>query len=175
MLAGELQRGPQVGLAGRTEVTAAVRRFAGVLGAAACPVVVQPVRHGVELAIGLVQDPTVGPLVMVAAGGVTTELLDDRRFLVAPVTGQEAAEALRRLRSWPLLDGFRGSPPVDVAAVERLVVAVGQLAAEVPEIAEMDLNPVMVDRDGAHLVDVKVRLATVVAESDVGPHLRPRL
>jgi acyl-CoA synthetase (NDP forming)/GNAT superfamily N-acetyltransferase len=164
----------RVGLAGRTEVTAAVRRFAGVLGVAACPVVVQPVRHGVELAIGLVQDPTVGPLVMVAAGGVTTELLDDRRFLVAPVTGQEAAEALRRLRSWPLLDGFRGSPPVDVAAVERLVVAVGQLAAEVPEIVEMDLNPVMVDGEGAHLVDVKVRLAPVVAEPDVGPHLRPR-
>ena len=164
----------RVGLTGRQEVEEAVRDFAEILGSDTCPVVVQPVRRGVELAVGLVQDPSVGPLVMVAAGGVTTELLDDRRFLVAPVTRQEAAGALRRLRSWPLLDGFRGSAPVDVAAVERLVVAVGQLAAEIPEVAEMDLNPVVVDGSGAHLVDVKVRLAPVPTEVDAGPHLRPR-
>jgi hypothetical protein len=95
----------------------------------------------------------------VAAGGTATDLLDDRAFLLPPVTAQDAARAVRSLRIWPLLDGFRGQPRVDSTALEAVVVRLGQLAEDVPQIADVDLNPVLVGPDGVALVDVKVRLA----------------
>jgi hypothetical protein len=70
---------------------------------------------------------------------------------------------LRSLRCWPLLDGFRGTARVDVAALEQLVVDLGALAADVPQVAELDLNPVLVTATDCVLVDVKVRLATATA------------
>lgn len=164
----------RTGLLGREQVAEVVAWFGEVLDGRDARVVVQPMRSGAELAIGLVQDPSVGPLVMVAAGGVATELWDDRRFLLAPVSHEEAERALRSLRTWPLLDGFRGRAPVAVGEVVELLVAVGRLAAEVPEVAEMDLNPVIVGEDGAHLVDVKVRLAPAATGPGAGAHLRPR-
>ena len=75
-----------------------------------------------------------------------TDVWDDRVFLVPPVTGADAARAVRCLRIWPLLDGFRGAPPADVASLEQILVALGRLAADVREVAELDLNPVMVGR-----------------------------
>ena len=100
--------------------------------------------RGVEIALGVVRDPALGPLVMVAAGGVATDVWDDRAFLVPPLSRADASRALRSLRIWPLLEGFRGSAPADVAGLERLVLSVGRLAADVPELAELDLNPVLV-------------------------------
>jgi acyl-CoA synthetase (NDP forming) len=123
------------------------------------PVLVQPVLDGVELAMGLVRDPVFGPLVMVAAGGVATDVLDDRVFLMPPVTARDAVRAVRGLRVWPLLEGFRGQPPVDRRAIEEVAMALGRLALEVPEVAELDLNPVLARATGVALVDVKVRLA----------------
>jgi acyl-CoA synthetase (NDP forming) len=96
---------------------------------------------------------------MVGAGGVTTDLLGDRVYLVPPRRRPDARRALRGLRIWPLLEGFRGSSPVDVDAVVDVIVGVGRLVEEVPEVAEMDLNPVMASTEGCHLVDVKLRLA----------------
>ena len=122
---------------------------------------------GVELALGIVRDPGFGPLVMVAAGGVATEVWNDRAFLVPPVGPQDAARVVRSLRIWPLLDGYRGATPVDIAAVESLVVSLGQLALDVPELAEIDLNPVLATPDGVVLVDVKARL-TAPTLSDAG-------
>ena len=150
----------RVGLTSSDDVVAAVRAFGLELGQEAVPVLVQPVVSGVELALGVVRDPGFGPLVMVAAGGVATDLLSDRVFLLPPLTRGDAGRALRSLRSWPLLDGFRGTPRVDVGALEELIVALGALATDVPEVAELDLNPVLVTPDGCSLVDVKVRLAT---------------
>jgi acyl-CoA synthetase (NDP forming) len=149
----------RVGLTSYAEVVAAVREFGLELGQDAVPVLVQPVVSGVELALGVVRDSGFGPLVMVAAGGVTTDLLADRVFLLPPLTRGDAGRALRSLRSWPLLDGFRGTPRADVAALEKLIVSLGALATDVPEVAELDLNPVLVTPDGCALVDVKVRLA----------------
>lgn len=149
----------RVGLTSYDEVVAAVREFGGELGQNAVPVLVQPVVTGVELALGVVRDPGFGPLVMVAAGGVATDLLADRVFLLPPLTRGDAGRALRSLRSWPLLDGFRGSPRVDVDALEQLIVSLGALATDVSEVAELDLNPVLVTPHGCSLVDVKVRLA----------------
>lgn len=124
-----------------------------------CSLLVQPMVSGVEIALGVVRDPVLGPLVMVAPGGVGTDLADDRAFLLPPFGTGEFLRTLRSLRTWPLLDGFRGAAPVDVDALARTASALGQLAVEVPEIAEVDLNPVVVTEDGVHLVDVKVRLA----------------
>ena len=149
----------RVGLRSGDEAVAAAAEFAHVLGVDTVPVLVQPVLDGVELAMGLVRDPVFGPLVMVAAGGVATDVLDDRVFLMPPVTARDAVRAVRGLRVWPLLEGFRGQPPVDRRAIEEVVMALGRLALEVPEVAELDLNPVLARPTGIALVDVKVRVA----------------
>ncbi len=149
----------RVGLTSSAEVVGVVDEFATELGHEDVSVLVQPVLSGVELALGVVRDPGFGPLVMVAAGGVTTDLLADRVFLLPPLTRGDAGRALRALRSWPLLDGFRGTPRVDVAALEQVIVSLGDLATDVPAVAELDLNPVLVTPSGCALVDVKVRLA----------------
>jgi acyl-CoA synthetase (NDP forming)/GNAT superfamily N-acetyltransferase len=119
---------------------------------------------GVELAFGVVRDPSFGPLVMVAAGGVAIDVWADRVFLMPPFSRGEAARALRRLRIWPLLAGHRGSRPADVAGLETLLLGLGRLCLDVPELAELDLNPVIAlaaDAAGGSIacVDVKVRLA----------------
>ena len=147
-----------VGLNTEEAVRDRVRGFATELGSDA-DVLVQPMATGVEVAVGLVRDAVFGPLVMVAAGGVEVDVWNDRVFLMAPVSRGDAARAVRSLRIWPLLAGYRGAPAVDVPALEDLVVAVGQLGEEVPEVAEMDLNPVMVSESGCTVVDVRVRVA----------------
>jgi acyl-CoA synthetase (NDP forming)/GNAT superfamily N-acetyltransferase len=157
----------RVGLATATEVEGAAREFAAELGRGVVPVLVQPVVRGVEVALGVVRDPGLGPLVMVAAGGVATGILDDRSFLLPPFSRRDASRALRSLRIWPLLDGYRGAEPVDTSGLEEMVVALGELSLDVPEVAEVDLNPVMCTPTGTVLVDVKVRLA-----DEAGPRVR---
>lgn len=149
----------RVGLESAGEVIAATRAFADELGRDDVPVLIQPVVKGVEVALGVVRDPGFGPLVMVAAGGVATGILDDRTFLLPPFTQRDAARALRSLRIWPLLDGYRGADPINTDDLEQMVVALGELALDVPQIAELDLNPVMCTPSGTVLVDAKVRLA----------------
>jgi acyl-CoA synthetase (NDP forming) len=140
-------------------VRAAVESFVAETGDDDVPVLVQPMEQGVEVALGVVRDSGLGPLVIVAAGGTATEIWQDRSLLLAPVTPQDALRALRSLRIWPLLDGYRGAEPVDQQALVDLVVALGRLAVDVPELAEADLNPVLATSSGVALVDVNMRLA----------------
>lgn len=147
----------RLGVLDDAQVRTAVTHIVAELGRATT-ILVQPQSSGVEIALGIARDPGLGPLVMVAAGGVATDVWDDRVFLVPPVTAADAARAVRSLRLWPLLDGFRGSAPVDVAALERLVVSVGRLALDVPAVGELDLNPVLVGPHGCTIVDVALRL-----------------
>jgi acyl-CoA synthetase (NDP forming)/GNAT superfamily N-acetyltransferase len=157
----------RTGLNSKTAVRLAVEAFEDDLdGATELEVLVQPMQSGVEVALGLVRDPSMGPLVMVAAGGVATDIWDDRVFLLPPVSLADARRALRGLRMWPLLQGFRGAPVADVARLEGLVVNLGRLAVDVPEIAELDLNPVIVGAEGCSLVDVRLRL---VSTDEPGP------
>jgi acyl-CoA synthetase (NDP forming)/GNAT superfamily N-acetyltransferase len=139
------------------------------------PVVVQPmvVGLGVETAVGIVNDPTVGPIVMLALGGVATDLLADRSFRLPPLSRSDVRDQIRSLRASPLLFGYRGAPPVDVSSLEDLILKVGRMALEVPEIADLDLNPVVVSADGAVSVDVKVRLANVSAIDPYRRQLAP--
>ena len=150
----------RVGLRSGMEVLNAVRAFEEELGHDDVPVLVQPVVAGVEVALGVVRDPGFGPMVMVAAGGVATDLWNDRAFLVPPISRADATRALRSLRIWPLLEGYRGSHRGDVDVLAGLVVSLGALATDVPEVAELDLNPVVVTPDGCALVDLKVRLTS---------------
>jgi acetyl coenzyme A synthetase (ADP forming)-like protein len=113
---------------------------------------------GVETIVGVTQDPSFGPLVLFGYGGVAAELLADRTLRLVPMTDVDAAEVVRSLRSSPLFFGYRGQPAVDTAALEDLLLRVASLADVVPEVSEMDLNPVIVSEHGAVVVDVKVRL-----------------
>ncbi|MFE6648852.1 GNAT family N-acetyltransferase [Nocardioides sp. NPDC057772] len=115
---------------------------------------------GVELIAGVTQDKVFGPLVMVGYGGTYTELIEDRSFRLTPLTRADAAAAIAELRTAPLLAGYRGAPAADAAAVEHLLVCLGRLADDPPEVAEIDLNPVIVHERGVSVVDAKVRLRT---------------
>ncbi|HVS66928.1 MAG TPA: GNAT family N-acetyltransferase [Mycobacteriales bacterium] len=125
-----------------------------------CAIVVQPMLPGgLETAVGLLQDRSVGPVVMLAMGGITTDLLADRTFCLPPVTAASARNQVEDLRAAPLFHGYRGKPPADVAALAMILRRVGDLGLQLPEVAELDLNPVVVTPTGATAVDVKVRLA----------------
>ena len=135
--------------------------------------IVQPmVEAGVETAIGVVADPTFGPLVMVGLGGVASDLLADRAFHMLPMTVEDAQRQIRSLRAAPLLFGYRNTPLCDVQALEEMMLRVAQLAINVPELSELDLNPVTVSPSGALAVDVKVRLRPMVGDDPLSRRLR---
>jgi acyl-CoA synthetase (NDP forming)/GNAT superfamily N-acetyltransferase len=161
----------RLNLRGPEAVGAAYRAIAAALDRPAPAVLVQPMAHGtVELVAGIVHDPLFGSLVMTGLGGIHTDLLGDRAFRLVPMTDLDAGRMWRSLRAAPLLSGYRGAPPVDTAAVEDLLLRLGRLAEELPEVAELDLNPVLAGPDGVVVVDAKLRLAPVGAEPD--PALR---
>ena len=121
--------------------------------------VVQPmVGAGVETIVGVTRDPLFGSLVVFGMGGTAAELVRDTALRILPITDLDAREMVRSLRTSPLLFGYRGSPPGDVEALEQLVLRVGRLADDLPEVAEMDCNPVIVSPEAVTIVDVKVRL-----------------
>jgi acyl-CoA synthetase (NDP forming) len=158
-------------LSGAEAVRRAYIAIATTLGVSTPDVIVQRMAApGVELVTGVVHDPRFGSLVMAGLGGVQTDLLGDRSLRLLPVTTADAQDMWRTLRSAPLLTGYRGSEPADTGAVEELLLRLGRLAEEVPEVAELDLNPVLAGPAGAVAVDVKLRLAPVGDEPD--PYLR---
>jgi len=118
-------------------------------------------RAGVETLAGITNDPVFGPLVAFGSGGFLVELLNDVAFRVLPLTDRDAAEMIRSTRAYGLLTGYRGAPPADIAALERLLLRLGALAEAAPQIAEVDLNPVIVHpaSEGITLIDARVRLA----------------
>ena len=152
----------RLGLRGASAVARAARELRSSLGADGNAVdgfVVQAMApQGVEMLVGIVSDPQLGPVVACGAGGTAVELLGDVQVRLAPVAPIEATDMIRALRTFPLLDGFRNAPRADVPALEDIVVRIGWLAANHPEIAELDLNPVIVAPTGATAVDARVRV-----------------
>jgi acetyl coenzyme A synthetase (ADP forming)-like protein len=121
--------------------------------------VVQEMIHGgTEMLVGAAADPVFGPVIAVGAGGVTVELTRDVAVRVAPLTDLDAEEMVRGLATFPLLDGFRGAPKKDVAALVEVILRLSQLADRHPEVVEMDCNPVMVLERGAAVVDARVKV-----------------
>jgi acetate---CoA ligase (ADP-forming) len=136
----------------------AVREAAERIGP---PFIVQPlVRGGAELLVGAVQDPVFGPLLAVGPGGTYAELIGDASFRLAPLTDADATELTQAGKVGRLLAGFRGAPAADTASVEDLLLRVGRLADELPEIAELDLNPVIAGPAGVVAVDARIRVAS---------------
>ncbi len=115
---------------------------------------------GVETMIGVSYDPLFGPLVAFGLGGIHVEILGDVRFRVAPLTDRDADELIHGIRGLPLLFGYRGHPPADLDAVRELLLRVSRLAVDVPEIVELDLNPVMAmsPGSGCRIVDARIKV-----------------
>jgi hypothetical protein len=112
---------------------------------------------GVEVALGVVRDPTFGPLVLVAAGGVLVELLKDRRLGLPPLDRRAARRLIDGLKIRPILDGVRGAPAADVDALARAVSALATLASDLGDrLDALDANPVIVSPSGCVAVDALV-------------------
>jgi acyl-CoA synthetase (NDP forming) len=123
------------------------------------PVIVQPmVTGGVELLAGVVQDPTFGPLVAFGPGGVLAELIGEAGFRIAPLTDVDAEELLSQRKTGKLVAGYRGGPACDPAALADLIHRLSRLGEDLPEVAELDLNPVIAGPDGCVAVDARVRV-----------------
>jgi acetate---CoA ligase (ADP-forming) len=137
------------------EVERAAERIGG-------PVIVQPYLSGAaELLAGVVQDPVFGPLVAFGPGGTLAELIGAARFALAPLTDMDVDVALTTGKAAKLLDGWRGAPAADRAAVAEVLHRLSQLAIDLPEVSELDLNPVLAGPTGAVAVDARVRLRRV--------------
>jgi acyl-CoA synthetase (NDP forming) len=129
-------------------------------------VLVQPlVRGGAELLAGVVQDPVFGPLVAFGPGGVMAELIGEAQFRLAPLTDVDAEELVHTGKVGRLVAGFRGAPAADAAALQDLLHRLARLGEDLPEVAELDLNPVVALPDRAVAVDARVRVAPVAASS----------
>ncbi|MFJ6052584.1 acetate--CoA ligase family protein [Streptomyces sp. NPDC092307] len=146
-------------LADRDALLAAYREMRARLGAPAYSVeAMADLTDGIELIVGVNQDPRFGPIALVGLGGVLTESLRDVAFALAPVPAERAEALLRGLRSAALLDGVRGRPAVDVAAAAAVVERITTVAAAHPEIAELEVNPLLVRPDGALALDARAVL-----------------
>lgn len=151
--------GVRVDLRSPQDVAAAYAAMADHLSDAMEGAVVQPMLHGVELIAGVISDPSFGPVVMFGSGGTAVELFGDRVLRILPLTDLDAHEMVRSIRGAPLLFGHRGAPACDVGAVEEVLLRVARLADEVPQVVEMDLNPLIASPHGAVAVDVRIRVA----------------
>ncbi|GAA0808220.1 bifunctional acetate--CoA ligase family protein/GNAT family N-acetyltransferase [Spirilliplanes yamanashiensis] len=155
-----------LGLAGAGQVREAAARVLAAGRPGQGLLVQRTVPADVELAAGVVHDPQFGSLVMAGMGGVRADVLGDRVFRLVPLTDVDARAMWQSLRGAPLLTGYRGAPAVDTAAVEDLFTRVARLAEEHPEVAELDLNPVMAGPGGVTVVDAKLRLEPAGTEPD---------
>jgi len=156
----------------RTEagVRSGYRRLAEKFGARLTGVLVEPmISGGTEVLIGVTDDQMFGPLVVFGLGGVATEVLADHAARLAPLTEAEADTLINSIRSAPLLHGHRGAPAADLGALREVLLRVSRLSDDLPEIIELDLNPVIARPDGAIAVDARIRVMPQVPQD---PFLR---
>jgi acyl-CoA synthetase (NDP forming)/GNAT superfamily N-acetyltransferase len=150
----------KLGLHGEQEVREAYAELAAAFGSRLTGVVVEPMLSGgVEVLVGVVQEPVFGPLVVFGLGGVATEVLGDHAARLTPLTDADADELIHGVHAAPLLLGHRGTPPVDTAALADVLLRVSRLADDLHEVAELDLNPVIATPDGARAVDARIRVS----------------
>jgi acetate---CoA ligase (ADP-forming) len=144
--------GVRLGLAGPAEAGAAYDDLAARLGPRV--VVSETAAPGTELALGVVRDPVLGPLLVIGAGGVLVEILAERAVLLAPVTRSAALAVLRRLRIAPVLTGSRGQPAADLGAIADAIAGLSRLACDLGDALEaLDINPLICSPTGAIAVD----------------------
>ncbi len=150
--------GVRVGLETAAAVRAAAEQMASRIEGLTGFLVQPQVSGGVEVIVGVVRDPTFGPLVVYGSGGTLVELLADAAFRLHPLTDADAAAMLDEVRGTALLRGYRGAPRADEAALRDILLRVSALVETCPEVREMDLNPVKVLAKGARVLDARVRV-----------------
>jgi acyl-CoA synthetase (NDP forming) len=152
------------------EVRAAFGDLAATFGHQLTGVLLQPmITGGTEVIMGIVQEPVFGPLLVFGLGGVATEVLGDHVARLAPLTDTDASTMIGSIRAAPLLLGHRGKAPADLAALSAALLRLSRLAEDLPEVTELDLNPVMARPDGVTVVDARIR---VTSQLTADPYLR---
>jgi acyl-CoA synthetase (NDP forming) len=126
-------------------------RIAGVLVQEMAP-------PSTEVIVGAIKDPQFGPAVMFGLGGVFVEVLKDVTFRIAPITEDDACDMISEVKAYPLLKGYRNTPPADLEAIEKILLSTSRLVTDYMEIKELDLNPVIVYEKGAKTVDARIIL-----------------
>lgn len=111
-----------------------------------------------EVIVGAIKDPQFGPAVMFGLGGIFVEVLKDVTFRVLPLKEDEAYEMITEVKAYPLLKGYRNTPPADLDAIVKILLSASKLVIEHQEIKELDLNPVLVYEKGAKTVDARIIL-----------------
>jgi acyl-CoA synthetase (NDP forming)/GNAT superfamily N-acetyltransferase len=160
----------QLDLHGGGEVRAGYRALAARFGSRMSAALVQPmITGGTEVIIGVVHEPVFGPLVVFGLGGVATDVLADRTARLTPLTDTDSAAMIRSIHAAPLLLGHRGAPPADLSALQDLLLRVARLADDLPQVAELDLNPVIARPDGTQVVDARVHIQPA---QPIDPYLR---
>jgi acetate---CoA ligase (ADP-forming) subunit beta len=109
-----------------------------------------------EVIVGAIKDPQFGQTLMFGLGGIFVELLKDVTFRIAPITQQDAEEMITEVKAYPLLKGYRNTPPTDINAIVKILLNTSKLIMDYPEIKELDLNPVMTYEKGAKTVDARI-------------------
>ncbi|MGD2102449.1 MAG: GNAT family N-acetyltransferase [Acidimicrobiia bacterium] len=155
--------GVALGLEGETDIADGYQSVTSVVSSHEGVLVQEYVAEGHEVLIGVAQDPNFGPMVVFGLGGVYVELLKDVSFRLHPITDVDASEMIRETRSHKLLEGYRNTPAGDMSALESALQSISGLVSVVPEIVEMDLNPVkvMAPGNGVCVVDARMRIASV--------------
>ncbi len=113
---------------------------------------------GIEIVVGVTQDRSFGPLIMFGMGGIYAELFKDVTFRIHPLTDADAREMVRSVKAYQLLEGWRESKPSDIESVEQLLLRVSAMVENLPQIAELDLNPVMVLEQGKGYMTADARI-----------------
>ncbi len=156
--------GVELGVGNADEVRTAFDRIQAA-GKSAAPdavidgVSVQPMAGaGTEVIMGMTKDPQFGPVLMFGLGGVLVEVLKDVAFRVVPLEPRDAGQMVRDIKGFPVLEGYRGAPPADLAALESILMKLSEFAAANPEVNELDLNPIFAYDDGAIAVDARIVL-----------------
>jgi acyl-CoA synthetase (NDP forming) len=154
--------GVRLNLRGAAQVETAAKEMAAALAITGNSpegfLVQRMARSGVEMLVGVVHDPQFGPVVACGAGGVQVELLRDVSVRLTPLSKEDASEMIRSLKTYPLLNGFRGAPLCDVAALEEGLLRVGAMVEDIPQIAELDCNPFVINEHEAVILDARVRV-----------------
>ena len=160
--------GVELGIADADQLRAAAQRIHEAVSAAApgaaAGLSVQPMAApGTEVILGITQDQQFGPVLMFGLGGVFVEVLKDVAFRVVPLEPRDAAEMIREIQGFAVLEGFRGAEPADLSAIEAMLLQLSDFAQAHPDVAELDLNPVFARPDGAIAVDARIVLAPASA------------
>ena len=151
----------ELDLRGAGEVRAAMHRLRARFAGRLSGVLVEPViTGGIETIVGVVQEPVFGPVVVFGLGGVATNVLGDHAARLAPLTGADADDLIHSIRAAPALLGQPGRPAADIGAVRDTLLRVSRLADDLPQVAELDLNPVIARPDGVVAVDARIRVTS---------------